>query len=460
MPPFFAMKNKLDFIQRNTNRNLIKHGSETVGLRVQRSAEIKAVRMTDEGDSVYRFVITSNTPDRYNDIVEAQGGDFTHYMRNPVVFYNHNTHGDMLPIGKCLSFEVQDNKIIAEVVFDKEDEFACRIESKIARGYLNAVSIGFIPLEGYECSPNDLGLDSSTLRPISNTVGVYTKWEIIEFSVVGIPANTDALLVNNSYDNKTNKTFMNNTKIKALESTDVEEFIATATGEFKKVILKLLQDYNLDFSTTDVATVAGEFANSVVSAFGGSVESEPAPEAAPMEPASTEPQTMAYEFKDELDFFLQLKEAHKNELDMCSAAMNIPDLTENGLELISNLATVLPEEIENLHEHVLTLEGKAPAEGEGEEGEEPMPMMDNYKKLNDVFLQRAGAAISAKTRQLLQQMYEHQEQAEEMNKRAKKICRELIESNKKEEPTPEMAYNEQEAIEAIEDALKNELSFI
>jgi phage head maturation protease/uncharacterized protein (DUF2267 family) len=443
-----------DLLNVNKHVHLIREGGKAIGLRTHREAEIKSVGKAEGGEDIYRFVITSNTPDRYNDVVEAQGGDFSHYMRNPVVFYNHNTHGDMLPIGKCLSFEVVENKIVADVVFDREDDYAQKIENKIKRGFLNAVSIGFIPLAGYEARPEELGISADSLRPMSNTIGVYTKWEIIEFSVVGIPANTDALLVNNSFNNNIDLDFrsevnkMNKQSVnKALEAADVEAFIASATGEFKKVILKLLQDYNLDFSTTDVATVAGEFANGVVQAFGGVVE-EPA-----TEPAPEQMQAKEYTFKDELDFFLQLKATHKAELEMCTAAMSLPEVTEQGMEIISNLATVLPEEIEMLHEHVLTLEGKAPAESEEEE-----PMMDSFKTLNDWYVARAGKTISAKTRKLLQEMYEHQEKAEEMTKLAKKICRELIQVNS--QPEAEASYDEAQAIEAIEDAIKNEISFI
>jgi len=443
-----------DLLNVNKHVHLIREGGKAIGLRTHREAEIKSVGKAEGGEDIYRFVITSNTPDRYNDVVEAQGGDFSHYMRNPVVFYNHNTHGDMLPIGKCLSFEVVENKIVADVVFDREDDYAQKIENKIKRGFLNAVSIGFIPLAGYEARPEELGISADSLRPMSNTIGVYTKWEIIEFSVVGIPANTDALLVNNSFNNNIDLDFrsevnkMNKQSVnKALEAADVEAFIASATGEFKKVILKLLQDYNLDFSTTDVATVAGEFANGVVQAFGGVVE-EPA-----TEPAPEQMQAKEYTFKDELDFFLQLKATHKAELEMCTAAMSLPEVTEQGMEIISNLATVLPEEIEMLHEHVLALEGKAPAESEEEE-----PMMDSFKTLNDWYVARAGKTISAKTRKLLQEMYEHQEKAEEMTKLAKKICRELIQVNS--QPEAEASYDEAQAIEAIEDAIKNEISFI
>ena len=443
-----------DLLNVSKHVHLIREGGKAIGLRTHREAEIKSVGKAEGGEDIYRFVITSNTPDRYNDVVEAQGGDFSHYMRNPVVFYNHNTHGDMLPIGKCLSFEVVENKIVADVVFDREDEYAQKIENKIKRGFLNAVSIGFIPLAGYEARPEELGISADSLRPMSNTIGVYTKWEIIEFSVVGIPANTDALLVNNSFNNNIDLDFrsevnkMNKQSVnKALEAADVETFIASATGEFKKVILKLLQDYNLDFSTTDVATVAGEFANGVVQAFGGVVE-EPA-----TEPAPEQMQAKEYTFKDELDFFLQLKATHKAELEMCTAAMSLPEVTEQGMEIISNLATVLPEEIEMLHEHVLTLEGKAPAESEEEE-----TIMDSFKTLNDWYVARAGKTISAKTRKLLQEMYEHQEKAEEMTKLAKKICRELIQVNS--QPEAEASYDEAQAIEAIEDAIKNEISFI
>lgn len=445
-----------DLLNVNKHVHVIREGGKAIGLRTHREAEIKSVGKAEGGEDIYRFVITSNTPDRYNDVVEAQGGDFSHYMRNPVVFYNHNTHGDMLPIGKCLSFAVVEKKIVADVVFDREDEYAQKIENKIKRGFLNAVSIGFIPLAGYEARPEELGITAESLRPMSNTIGVYTKWEIIEFSVVGIPANTDALLVNNSFNYTTDLNFqsevnkMNKQSVnKALEAADVEEFIASATGEFKKVILKLLQDYNLDFSTTDVSTVASEFANGVVQAFGGVVE-EPAAE--PVAPAKM--QAKEYSFKDEADFFNQLLAAHKGELEMCTVALGMEGMSEMGTEIVANLATVLPEEIETITEHSGMLAGNVPAAPESEE-----PVMDSFKKLNDLFLQRAGATISAKTRAMLEEMHDQQQEVENITKKARKICKELIELNKKPK-AEEMNYDEAQAVEAIDDAIKNELSFI
>ncbi len=92
------------------------------------------------------------------------------YLRNPVVLWSHDYGGRTLPIGKTVRLDVNTSgKLIADVQFDTEDEFAQQVESKYRRGYLNAVSVGW----------DQKGDDGN---------------ELLDISAVPVPGDPDALM--------------------------------------------------------------------------------------------------------------------------------------------------------------------------------------------------------------------------------------------------------------------------
>lgn len=127
------------------------------------------------------FIITTSTPDTDNDVIVPEGIDFTHYVKNPVVLWQHNR--DLLPIGKCLpeSITKTANGWSATVQFPDEgiDAFSDKIYWYVKNGYLSATSIGFIPTD------TDLG----------NNGYIFNKCTIFEFSIVTVPANPEALII-------------------------------------------------------------------------------------------------------------------------------------------------------------------------------------------------------------------------------------------------------------------------
>ena len=142
----------------------------------------------DLGDRCVQFTISKEVEDRDGDILRANGVDFTNYMKNPVFLSFHNSRE--FPLGKVTKFWVEGNSVKAIVYFPTLEELSSNPEQASEKaklvdfcfhcyktGMLNAVSVGFIPLEWTE---SEKGFD-------------ITKWELLEFSAVAVPANQDAI---------------------------------------------------------------------------------------------------------------------------------------------------------------------------------------------------------------------------------------------------------------------------
>ena len=130
------------------------------------------------------FVASTESVDRYGDVV-AQNWDLSAYERNPIVLLNHNANS--LPIGKG-AVSVKDGQLMIEVEFDKDDEMAQRVERKARNGFLNAVSVGFNPIEAVQRSKLPKDHPAYTERGGN----YFSKSELLEVSIVTIPANSEA----------------------------------------------------------------------------------------------------------------------------------------------------------------------------------------------------------------------------------------------------------------------------
>lgn len=156
----------------------------------QKSKQDVAVKAEDIGERSVLFTISKEVVDRDGDILRASGVDFTNYMKNPVFLSFHNLRE--FPLGKVTKFWIEESEksVKAIVYFPTVEELSTNPEQASEKaklvdftyhcyktGLLNAVSIGFIPLEWTETKN---GYD-------------ITKWELLEFSAVAVPANQDAI---------------------------------------------------------------------------------------------------------------------------------------------------------------------------------------------------------------------------------------------------------------------------
>ncbi len=133
------------------------------------------------------FVASSATPDRYGDIIDQKGWILENYKKNAVVLLNHDSN--QLPIGKGNVY-LRDDKLVIDVEFDSEDERAKEVERKAKKGFMNAVSVGFRPLESK--SRSELPEDN---KYYGQRGMYYSKAELLEVSIVTIPANGEATML-------------------------------------------------------------------------------------------------------------------------------------------------------------------------------------------------------------------------------------------------------------------------
>lgn len=127
------------------------------------------------------FVLSDETLDRYGDIVQADGWVLSNFRKNPIALFGHSSS---FPIGTWSSVRVEGGKLIGRLVLAARGTSA-RIDellSLVQQGVLRAVSVGFRPLESEPIDPK-LPWDGTR----------YLKQELLECSLVSVPANPAAL---------------------------------------------------------------------------------------------------------------------------------------------------------------------------------------------------------------------------------------------------------------------------
>ena len=146
------------------------------------------IEIKDLGDRRVLFTISKEVVDRDGDILRANGCDLTNYLKNKVFLGFHNSRD--FPLGKTEDIWIEADRIKAIVYFPTVEELSSDPNNASEKaklvdfcyhcyktGMLNAVSVGFIPLEWVE---SEKGFD-------------ILKWELLEFSAVAVPANQDAI---------------------------------------------------------------------------------------------------------------------------------------------------------------------------------------------------------------------------------------------------------------------------
>lgn len=143
-------------------------------------------------------VISSGDVARDQAIIEPKGWDFRNFMRNPVVLYMHDDgfsnfgagNASGMPIGRSSKPTVDDEGLTSAIAsFDMEDDVAVRVLGKIQRGFINATSVRWIPLE------HRIEKRKRADGAGEQSVIVFTRSEMIEWSFVVVPADPAAVIL-------------------------------------------------------------------------------------------------------------------------------------------------------------------------------------------------------------------------------------------------------------------------
>jgi hypothetical protein len=138
--------------------------------------------------------ITTEAVDRDREIVVAKGIDLAAFRSNPVVLLNHNWTG--LPLGKALWVKNEGNGLSAKTQYAKRPQEHTgewvpeSVYSLIKQDMLPGKSIGFLPLEARPPEKAEIA-QRPELRDVRR---IITKSILLEYSVVGIPSNPEALV--------------------------------------------------------------------------------------------------------------------------------------------------------------------------------------------------------------------------------------------------------------------------
>jgi HK97 family phage major capsid protein/HK97 family phage prohead protease len=160
---------------------------------MQRAYSLLEIKSFDDDLRIIHGVASTPTPDRMGDVVDPKGASF----KTPLpLLWQHKSDQ---PIGNVTSAEVTKDGItvtaqIAKGVLPRIDEAWALIKSGLVRG----LSIGFRATEDPEHIKGTFGFK-------------FNKWELLELSVVTIPANAEA-------------------SITTIKSIDLQDLAASGTG--------------------------------------------------------------------------------------------------------------------------------------------------------------------------------------------------------------------------------------
>lgn len=156
-------------------------------------AFVPEIRKKDTDTRTVTFVASDGSRDSAHTVLNQAGWDLKRFNANPVIGYNHEVYGAWdtkdvdFVIGKGRAY-VEDGKLLVDITFEPKEfnELAEKVYQKVLFGSLNAVSVGFLPLgkghwgEGEEA------------RGEERETYYYAGQELLEISVVNIPANGNA----------------------------------------------------------------------------------------------------------------------------------------------------------------------------------------------------------------------------------------------------------------------------
>jgi HK97 family phage prohead protease len=138
-------------------------------------------------DNAIRFVASTENEDRYGDVVRASGWDIKAYKANPIVLF---AHSHVSIVGGATRVWLEDKQLMVDLVLADAgtSPLVDSVRALVHQRLLRAVSVGFMPAEAKEI-----------LKDGYFSGYEFIKQELLEISLVGVPANREALEVIRSF---------------------------------------------------------------------------------------------------------------------------------------------------------------------------------------------------------------------------------------------------------------------
>ena len=154
---------------------------------------VPEIRKKNTETRTITFVASDGTRDSAHTVLNQDNWRLERYNANPIIGYQHEVYGAWntndvdFVIGKGKAY-VDDGKLLVDITFEPKEinELAEKVYQKVLFGSLNAVSVGFVPVGRGAWGEGD----EAAGEP--NETYYYAGQELLEISVVNIPANPNA----------------------------------------------------------------------------------------------------------------------------------------------------------------------------------------------------------------------------------------------------------------------------
>jgi len=132
----------------------------------------------DEKNYIVRGVFSTATVDRHGEVVVQEGWKLDNYIRNPVVLWSHDNY--QFPLAQMVQIGFEEKNLAGAMKFAVEEYDTAATAFRLVKGgYLRAFSVGFMN--------NVYEIDNG------NEIIKLMENELLEVSVVNVPANAEAL---------------------------------------------------------------------------------------------------------------------------------------------------------------------------------------------------------------------------------------------------------------------------
>lgn len=170
--------------------------------------EEKRFTINVEEGTVKGHLISTDSLDRGDDIVESSGWDFKDFMKNPMVLADHS-YSIKSVIGKSLGVKSSSHTVRADTQFDLSRDIGIESFGLVKSGFVKSWSVGFRPNKSHSLtqgSREKCPQCKSALKAIRKRRGLsddddlwtwgrhHMEQPLHEYSLVAIPMNQDVVM--------------------------------------------------------------------------------------------------------------------------------------------------------------------------------------------------------------------------------------------------------------------------
>tara|TARA_R100000808_G_scaffold1822_1_gene7786 strand:- start:14457 stop:15788 length:1332 start_codon:yes stop_codon:yes gene_type:complete len=236
---FSWSKKKVAQIKREEEKNMCEN-CEKKNVDVQMKSINADMEMPNKkGEFV--FTASTESTDREGDVIKADGWVLDNFKSGGVLLWGHNQ--DKLPVGKVLWVKQKDGQLLGKARFNGQTQLSKDVEKLVRMGDLTGISVGFRALESEKTHEGRM----------------FTKQELLEVSVVNVPANPDAVIHTiKSLDLKSDNVKLNLYKSMETETEEKEEEEKATMDECIENKISIIMEENPEMDSEQAYAIAHE----------------------------------------------------------------------------------------------------------------------------------------------------------------------------------------------------------